>query len=116
MDTGPYGLAAKAQTVASSGPSRRFFRVQAIKCLTDPKLEILFGKVSLQSWVVSVCRRLRDAGWQVAFTPLISAGADKFTGFQFAYSQGSRKSDSVRAHALARYGNFCAYDFRFVSH
>ena len=116
MDTGPYGLAAKAQTVASTGPSLGFFRVQAIKCLADPKLEIPFGKVSLQSWVVSVCRRLRDAGWQVAFTPLISAGADKFTGSQFAYRQGSRKSDSVRPHALARYGNLCAYDFRFVSH
>jgi glycosyltransferase involved in cell wall biosynthesis len=97
---GPYALALKTQSVATTGNSLAFFRVSALKQAGAWPLETNKPASDL---VMQLCGRLAENNWTVAFSPLIRARA----GSAFR-SEPSRRRPPVGVpdviHALVRYG------------
>jgi len=95
---GPYALALKTQSVATSGHAMAFFRISALKQAGAWPL-----KAHEASKVMQLCGRLAANGWVIAFSPLVRARA----GSSFCSEQSrSRPPAGVPAgsHALVRYG------------
>lgn len=97
---GPYALALKTQSVATTGNSLAFFRISALKRAGAWPLE---GYGASSDTVMQLCGRLAATRWIVAFSPLVRARA----GSAFRSEQNRRRPPvgvpSV-SHALVRYG------------
>jgi len=97
---GPYALALKTQSVATTGNSLAFFRISALKQADAWPLAAY--EVSSDT-VMQLCGRLAENGWSVAFSPLVRARA----GSAFRSEQSRRRPPSGVSgvsHALVRYG------------
>ncbi|MBU2803660.1 glycosyltransferase [Acidithiobacillus ferridurans] len=97
---GPYALALKTQSVATTGNSLAFFRISALKRAVAWPLAVY--EVSSDT-VMQLCGRLAENGWNVAFSPLVRARA----GSAFHSEQSRRRPPSgvsCVSHALVRYG------------
>ena len=97
---GPYALALKTQSVATTGNSLAFFRISALKRVGAWPL-VAHGASS--ETVMQLCGRLAANGWIVAFSPLVRARA----GSSFRSGQSRRRPpDGVPSltHALMHYG------------
>jgi glycosyltransferase involved in cell wall biosynthesis len=97
---GPYALALKTQSVATTGNSLAFFRISALKRADAwPPAAYEVSSDTVMQW----CGRLAENGWSVAFSPLVRARA----GSAFR-SEQSRRRPPVGvpgvSHALVRYG------------
>jgi hypothetical protein len=67
---GPYAIAQKAQSAASTGHSLAFFRVSALRQIgVWPSAMYLFSSETIVQW----CELLVEKGWGVAFSPLVRA-------------------------------------------
>jgi glycosyltransferase involved in cell wall biosynthesis len=99
-DAGPYALAAKAQSVACTGPSFAFFRVQAIRELAIPLPD---EQGSRALWILSTCERMQQSGWNVAYSPLVCARVSKYSTRPSDFAPRVVGRGPV-AHALSRYG------------
>ena len=73
-DPGSYALALKTQSVAAAGGSLAFFRLRALNTIGCVLPD---ASTALHLWVAETCEKIRQAGWQVAFSPLVSAHAMK---------------------------------------
>ena len=97
---GPYALALKTQSVATTGNSLAFFRISALKRADAWPLKA--DKVTSDT-VMKFCGRLAASGWNIAFSPLVRARA----GAAFRSEQGRMRPPSgvpCVSHALVRYG------------
>ncbi len=103
---GPYALALKTQSVATTGNSLAFFRISALKRASLWPMET--QEVSSDT-IMQLCGLLAGDGWVVTFSPLVRARA----GSAFRREKSRRRPpDGVPcvSHALVRYG--MASDFR----
>jgi len=97
---GPYALALKTQSVATSGNSLAFFRISALKRAGAWPLEI--HKISSDT-AMPLCGRLAANGWIVAFSPLVRARAN--SAFRREQSRSRPPAGAALvSHALVRYG------------
>ncbi|MEH2487036.1 rhamnosyltransferase WsaF family glycosyltransferase [Bradyrhizobium sp. AZCC 2230] len=102
---GPYALASKPQTVATTGNSLAFFRVAALK-----QAGVWPPEASEQSLCSprDICIQLAKAGWMTAFSPLvrarggIAARRDAIGGRKWPHAPRERQ-------ALVRYGTELGY-------
>ena len=97
---GPYALALKTQSVATTGNSLAFFRVSALKHAGVWPLETNKPASDL---VMQLCGRLAANNWTVAFSPLVRARA----GLAFRNQPSRRRRPAgvtSVSHALVRYG------------
>lgn len=97
---GPYALALKTQSVATTGNSLAFFRISALKRAGAWPLEAYEAS---SDTVMQLCGRLAENGWIVAFSPLVRARA----GSAFRSEQSrTRPPAGVPgvSQALVRYG------------
>jgi glycosyltransferase involved in cell wall biosynthesis len=95
---GPYALALKTQSVATSGHAMAFFRITALKQAGAWPLE-----EHEASKIMKLCGQLAANNWTAAFSPLVRASAaSSFCSEQIR----SRPPAGVPAgsHALVRYG------------
>ena len=97
---GPYALAQKSQTVATTGNSLAFFRVAALKQTGRWPLEM--DEHSPYS-VRDLCLLLAKDGWTTAFSPLVRARGGLAAQ---SHAGSARPLPGVRreSHALVRYG------------
>jgi O-antigen biosynthesis protein len=96
---GPYALALKTQSVATTGNSLAFFRVAALRRASSWPLE---GQVS-SAMIMKLCGQLAANSWTVAFSPLVRARA----GSAFRSERSRQRPPAgvpVASHALVRYG------------
>lgn len=102
---GPYALALKPQSVAVTGNALAFFRISALK-----QAGLWSEKIETFKTPVSVCCRLQEKNWGVAFSPLIRAKAGSV--FQSEKIDNcSLSGKSTGFNALARYGNTLGYRY-----
>lgn len=97
---GPYALALKTQSVATTGNSLAFFRISALKRAGAWPLAAY--EVSSDT-IMQLCGRLAANGWIAAFSPLVRARA----GSALRSEQSRRRPPSgvsCVSHALVRYG------------
>jgi hypothetical protein len=73
-DVGPYALASKPQSVASTGISLAFFRIQAIKATG---IQLPDDLNSWSSWLPNACEQLIVSNWLIAYSPLVLARTSK---------------------------------------
>jgi hypothetical protein len=103
---GPYALALKTQSVATTGRSLAFFRIAALKQIGAWPLPTRgISADTVMRW----CARLTENNWGVAFSPLVKARAtSSFKSEKHLYSWPSFREASS-GHALARYGTGCSF-------
>ena len=97
--SGPYALALKTQSVATTGDSLAFFRISALKRARAWPLEAH----EASSDTVELCGRLAESGWIVAFSPLVRARVSA----AFRSDQNRTRPPAGMpgvTHALVRYG------------
>ena len=97
---GPYALALKTQSVATTGNSLAFFRISALKRADAWPLE---AHETSSDTVLQLCGRLAENGWIVAFSPLVRARA----GSAFRSEQSRRRPPAgvpAVSNALVKYG------------
>jgi O-antigen biosynthesis protein len=97
---GPYALALKTQSVATTGSSLSFFRISALKRAGAWPIE---AHEALSDTIMLLCGRLSANGWGIAFSPLIRARASS----AFRIEQSRRRPPAgvpCVSHALVRYG------------
>lgn len=97
---GPYALALKTQSVATSGNSLAFFRISALKRVG---VWPLIAHKASSDMVMQLCGQLAENGWIVAFSPLVRARAGSSFRSELSRSQPPAGVPSV-SHALVRYG------------
>ncbi|WP_434151170.1 glycosyltransferase [Methylocaldum gracile subsp. desertum] len=103
---GPYALALKTQSVATTGHALAFFRISALRQANAWPLEIAG---SLSDLMKHLCVRLGLNGFTVAFSPLVRARAN--STFQSGpHRSGLLAGVSGTSHALGRYS--VAREFR----
>ena len=98
--SGPYALALKPQTVATTGHSLAFFRVSALRQSGAWPVSHPSGP---SSWMIDLCGKLSENGWDIAFSPLVKGRSG--TAFASPPSRsvppmGTRKAE----YGLLRYG------------
>jgi glycosyltransferase involved in cell wall biosynthesis len=97
---GPYALALKTQSVATTGNSLAFFRISALRAVGAWPLR---ANMSPSDMVMQLCGRLAADGWIVAFSPLARARASS----SFCTERNHRRPPSGVpdfSHSLIRYG------------
>ena len=97
---GPYALALKTQSVATSGNALAFFRISALKRVG---VWPLIAHKASSDMVMQLCGQLAENGWIVAFSPLVRARAGSSFRSELSRSQPPAGVPSV-SHALVRYG------------
>jgi hypothetical protein len=111
-DMGPYAMASKPQSVATTGRFMAFLRVRALREASHlvPEDSSLWPL-----WILNACAKLAVANWTVAYSPLLlsrtgtpAAGA--------ALQKSVAAARSVPMHATARYGSLCPHDFHWRAH
>jgi O-antigen biosynthesis protein len=98
--SGPYSLARKAQSVATTGNSLVFFRISALKQIGAWPLEACETSTDM---VIRLCGILAENGWTFAFSPLVQA----YTSSALPSEQSRWRLPSgisSLSHALVRYG------------
>lgn len=97
---GPYALALKTQSVATTGNSLAFFRISALKRAGAWPLKAYEAS---SDTIMQLCGRLAANGWIAAFSPLVRARVSS----AFRSEQSRRRPPSgvsCVSHALVRYG------------
>ena len=97
---GPYGLALKTQTVATTGNLLAFFRVAALQ---EGNIWPLESHAPSSSLVMQLCGRISEHDWAIAYSPLILARTSSDSQMEFRYEQPPI-GVSDKSYALARYG------------
>lgn len=97
---GPYALALKTQSVATTGNLLAFFRVSALKQAGVWPLET--NRPASDS-LIQLCGRLAAHSWTVAFSPLIRARAGSSLHIEPSLRQPPSGAPHV-SHGLVRYG------------
>ncbi len=97
---GPYALAQKTQSVATSGNSLGFFRISALKKIGAWPLKA--HEVSANT-VMQLCGRLAANGQLVAFSPLVRARVGSAFRSESGYKRPPVGVPAI-GHALIRYG------------
>jgi len=101
---GPYALALKTQSVATTGNSLAFFRMSALMQAGVWPLET--GQLS--DLVLKICGRLAANNWTVAFSPLVRARAGSAFQKQPSCERPPAGVSSVGS-MLVRYGMTCNF-------
>ena len=97
---GPYALALKTQSVATTGNSLAFFRISALKQAGVWPLET---NAPASNLVIQLCGRLAANNWTVAFSPLIRARGGSSFRIEPSCRQPPAGVPGV-SHGLVRYG------------
>jgi glycosyltransferase involved in cell wall biosynthesis len=98
--SGPYALALKPQTVATTGHSLAFFRVSALRQSGAWPVSHPAGP---SGWMIDLCGKLSENGWDIAFSPLVKGRfgtALASTPNRSVPPAGTRKAE----YGLVRYG------------
>ena len=97
---GPYALALKSQSVATTGNLLAFFRVSALKRARAWPLE---ANLAFSQTITELCGRIAADGWAVAFSPLVRARAGSTHCGERVRARPPAGVPSV-SQALVRYG------------
>lgn len=97
---GPYALALKTQSVATTGNSLAFFRISALKRAGAWPLETY---ETSSDTIMQLCGRLAANGWIAAFSPLVRARAGSTLRSEQSRTRPPAGVSCV-SHALVRYG------------
>ena len=102
---GPYALAQKPQSVATTGNWLAFFRISALK---QAGLWPLSSSEHSSDSISAICARLAENGWITAFSPLVTARTGS-AGQNRANTAPQSARISSESQTLVRYGVEAAF-------